>query len=179
VKSFITHMTAAGIAVMLCIPHLSHAAGKYPILHYTKKLPRAQRTALAKEGFDMDRVKSVIAWELNGVRHYFVAVNDIGGGCGIIDISDAGSSKILDSYGQCRILGAPRIADLSGDGNQGIVVKLRVNSNGAAPAVVEQVNGYLYVKSASEFCRNNDAGSFANGTRVPNSVLKYSASICR
>lgn len=165
--------------LLLCFARFSYAEDAYPKLYYVARLPQTQRATLVKKGFDMDRVKSVIAWDSGGTRHYFVAANDVGGGCNVIEIDDAGTYKTLDSYGQCKIIGAPQIADLMDDRSRGVVVRLQVNASGETPSRVEQVNGYLYVNSASEFCRNNDAGSFAGGTRVSNSVLAFSSSICR
>lgn len=89
------------------------------------------------------------------------------------------SYRIVDSYGQCTIKNGPIIKKLLADGEEGIIVKLNLHSNGSANISIDHTTAYLYVSDLIGFCRNDDAGSFSNGTRVSDAIIKFGPSYCR
>jgi hypothetical protein len=165
---------------MLGVFHGSWSSDDVPRLYFVKSIPAALTKKLIEDGYRLPSPKKVVAWDKGTIHHYFLLLKDSAGGCGVANIDgNSGKYNIVDSYGQCKLIGGPKIMDLTGDGTQGIVIKLSLHSNGSSNVNVEQTVAYLYVRESSEFCRNDDAGSFANGTRVPNVVLKFGPSDCR
>lgn len=164
----------------LSVYSLSWPKDASPILYSAKAIPRDVRKLLSGDGFtDIDK-RMALVWIADDVKHYLIPLQDNGGGCSIVDVNERSMSyKILDSYGQCQIAGVPKVKDLIGNGSSGIVITLKLHANGMESGIVKQKNAYLYVPSEAEFCRNDDAGSFANGTRVPNSVIRFGSSNCR
>ena len=150
-----------------------------PTLYLEKSIPLSIVRRFAHDGYALAFKEKIIAVNDSDI-HYFILLRDRGGGCGVADYNvNKLNYKFIDSYGQCKFASPPTVKDLPGGGSQAIIVKLKLQSNGPDHGEAIQTNAYLYVKESSEFCRNNDAGSFANGTRVPNSVIKFGPSICR
>ena len=150
-----------------------------PNLYFAKSIPSSIERRLADDGFTLVAKKRVVAWNYDGM-HYFLVFRGSTGGCGIANYeAKKDRYNIVDLYDECKVIAGPVLEDLVGDGSKAIVVRMRLRANGPELGEVTQFNAYLYVKERSEFCRNDDAGSFANGARVPNSAIKFGPSICR
>ncbi|WP_156883799.1 hypothetical protein [Paraburkholderia sp. SOS3] len=151
-----------------------------PSLSFTNDLPSNFKTLLSRDGFVFPDSKGGVVWKIDGVRHFFLLLQAHDDGCGIVTMSEKDVTyKLVESYDRCHIIGVPQIVDLVGQGDKSIVVKMRLHSNGFEDGTVEHINAYLYAKERGEFCRNEDAGSFADGMRVPNAVIKFGPSDCR
>ncbi|WP_133790873.1 hypothetical protein [Paraburkholderia silvatlantica] len=143
-----------------------------------KAIPPDVAKHLAGDGYKPFPQRKFISWD-DGIKHYLIMLRDKGGGCGVVDFNESkGDYSIVDSYNRCKVVSYPIIKDLVGDGSQAIVVRLRVHSNGAADVDVNHTSAYLYVPESKKFCKNEDAGNFASGVRVPNSVIKFGSSTC-
>lgn len=64
--------------------------------------------------------KLSLTWMQNGHHHYFLQVRSTSPkdtGCTIADVDEENKSyNNLDTFGQCKILGKPHLADLNHDG---------------------------------------------------------------
>ncbi|GLQ48613.1 hypothetical protein ACFFJT_16510 [Dyella flava] len=168
------------ISMTYSITSYSQAVTLKPPLSAPETIPNNIRSLLVEFGTIKSDANKSLTWNQNGEHHYFLQIQDEGGGCAIVDVNSKTSTyRTLDSYGQCQVILAPKVVDLTGNGSAGIVITLRLQSNGTEDTYTEQTNAYIYVREKSEFCKNDDAGSFANGTRVANSVLKFGPSDCR
>jgi hypothetical protein len=171
-----------GICFLVGLAVLSptQADERSPGLSFTRDLPSDFKALLFADGFILSNWKRGVVWEVGGVRHFFLLLQAHDDGCGIVTMSEKDVTyKLVDFYDRCQIIGVPQIVDLVGQGDKSIVVKMRLHSNGFEDGTVEHINAYLYVKERGEFCRSEDAGSFANGTRVSNAVIKFGPSDCK
>ncbi|WP_341248919.1 hypothetical protein [Cupriavidus pauculus] len=165
---------------MLTLCHVVNASAQEiaPKLSFVKIVPSLVARRLANDGYALFAQKKFISWNEDGA-HYFVLIRDKEGGCGLVDFNGSSNDyKIIDSYDQCKITHDPQIKDLVGDGSQAIVVRLQVHSNSMSNVDVNQTTAYLYVPTSNQFCKNDDAGKFAAGIRVPNSVIRFGPSAC-
>lgn len=149
-----------------------------PKLYFVGNVPPTVVSRLADDGYKLTAQHRFISWN-NGDTHYFVVVFDRFRNCALADFNEEKNNyKIVDSYDRCKYVSTPKIRDLFGDGSQAVVLKFRVHSNSAVDVDVNQTSAYLYVRASNEFCKNDDAGTFAAGFRVSNSVIKFGPSTC-
>lgn len=148
-----------------------------PKLSFVKIVPSSVVRRLASDGYTLFAQKKFISWNEDGA-HYLVLLRDDAGGCGLTDFNERSDDyRIIDSYDQCKMMHEPQIKDLVGDGSQAIVVRLQVHSS-MNNVDVDQTTAYLYEPTSNQFCKNDDAGKFAAGVRLPNSVIRFGPSTC-
>ncbi|WP_175727300.1 hypothetical protein [Burkholderia ambifaria] len=167
------------IAIVALSIRCAEAHETPPVLRLENSIPKVVVKKLAVDGYIWDARSKVVVWNKGGV-HYFFVFKDRGQGCGVADFDlENREYRIIDSYAQCKLGSKLAIKDVLGNGSRAIVFRLKVHSNGSADVDADITNVYLYINKQSKFCKNDDAGSFVDGTRVPNSVIKFGPSSCR